>query len=491
MAAEARAQDIIWRPQAGPQAALVECSVSEIFYGGARGGGKTDGMIGKNAIKADRYGEQQKGIFFRRELPQLEAAINRCKQIYQPLGWGWQEQKKTFIAPNGATLKFRPLERDAHAEKYQGHDYTDVYFEELTNFPDPKPVNKLRATLRSAAGVPCQFHGTGNPGGPGHQWVKARYIDPGPWNITVEPFTNPFDGTTVHIDRVFIPAKLSDNELLMRSDPMYVARLYQSGSAQLVKAWLEGDWDIVEGAFFDCWSSRNVIRPFEIPDDWTKFRSFDWGSARPFSLGWWALVGDDFVHNREKLRRGAMIRYREWYGMKPGEPNVGLKLTAEKIAEGIKARTTEKVHYSVADPAIFSEDGGPSHAERMARAGVIFTKADNRRVPRAGALGGWDQLRDRIIGTRGIDEQGIISAEGEPMIFCFDTCLDSIRTIPVLQHDENRMEDVDSDMEDHAADEWRYGCMSRPWVRNVKPPTEPDTDAWGKPRRGEQNWKTG
>ncbi len=219
--------------------------IAEIMYGGARGGGKTDGMIGKNAIKAGLYGGHQKGIFFRRELPQLEAAIDRCKEIYLPLGWAWAEQKKIFTAPNGATLRFRPLERDADAEKYQGHDYTDLYFEEITNYPDPRPINRLRATLRSAHGVPCQFHASGNPGGPGHHWVKERWIDPNPEGFEI--ITD-----ELGLERIFIPAKVSDNPALVNSDPNYVQRLKQVGSEALVRAWLEGDWNIVEGAFFDC-----------------------------------------------------------------------------------------------------------------------------------------------------------------------------------------------------------------------------------------------
>lgn len=460
------AYNVIWRPQPGPQAALVTCPVEEIFYGGARGGGKTDGMIGKNAIKADRYGSHQKGIFFRRELPQLEAAIDRTKEIYIPLGWNWAEQKKTFTAPNGATLKFRPLERDSDAEKYQGHDYTDVYFEELTNYPDSKPVNKLRATLRSAHGVPCQFHATGNPGGPGHNWVKARYIDPAPQGFEV---LEDDEGQ----QRVFIPAKVADNQALMVNDPGYVSRLKQSGSDQLVKAWLDGDWSIIEGAFFDCWSSDLVIEPFTVPEHWLRFRSFDWGSARPFSTGWWAVVSDTYIHKGQKLPRGALVRYREWYGC--SGPNTGLKMTAEQVTAGILERESEETDYSVADPAIFAEDGGPSIAHRMRP--IYWKKADNKRVAQKGQMGGWDQMRARMVGEK-----------GTPMIYCFNTCTHSIRTIPVLQHDPNRAEDLDTNGEDHAADEWRYACMSRPWIKVVESEVV-ETDAWGRPVKAE-SWKT-
>ena len=470
----AETADICWRPQPGPQAALIGCPVFEIFYGGARGGGKTDGMLGKNLLKAQRFGEHQKGIFLRKEMPQLEAAIDRSKAIYYPTGATWGDQKKTWTFRNGATFKFRQIERDADAEKYQGHDYTDVYFEELPNYADPGPVNKMKATLRSATGVPCQFHATGNPGGPGHSWVKVRYIDPCPSGFEVlEEETRLPDGSTVTTQRVFIPAKLHDNQILVANDPGYVGRLAQSGSETLVKAWLDGDWNIVEGAYFDCWSSAMVLAPGPLPDHWTHFRAFDWGSAKPFSVGWWAIASEDFIHQGQRIPRGAIIRYREWYGSKG--PNVGLKLTAEQVSQGILDRDNEEIRYSVADPSIFSEDGGPSIAARMKP--IFWRRADNARVARKGHIGGWDQMRARMKGE-----------DDRPMIYCFSTCTDSIRTIPVLQHDERISEDLDTNAEDHAADEWRYACMSRPYVppkAEAKPKkvrdrywTEKDEDSW-------------
>lgn len=456
MASRPQAQ-VAWAPQAGPQAALVKCPIYEVFFGGARGGGKTDSMIGGDwPIHAQRYGKAAKGVFFRRELPQLESAIERSKDIYYKLGAKWNEQKKTWIFPNGATLKFRPLERDSDAEKYQGHDYTRVYFEELTNYPSPKPVMKIKATLRSGAGVPVGFRATGNPGGPGHNWVKARYIDPDPsgWKIVKDD-----DG----LERVYIPSKLTDNKQLTDNDPLYISRLKQAGSEQLVKAWLDGDWNIIDGAFFDCWSNKNILQPFKVPDHWMKFVSFDWGSYRPFSAGWWAVVDNDYIHKGQVIPRGSLIRYREWYGSKA--PNVGLKLTAEQVGQGIKERTGEDITYWVADPAIMAEDGGPSISERTK---IPWRKADNKRVSGKGQMGGWDQMRARLIGE-----------DDKPLIYCFSTCTDSIRTIPVLQHDQNKPEDLDTDGEDHAADEWRYACMSRPWVPAIEQTQKPK-DRWEK-----------
>lgn len=444
-------------------------------------------MLGKFAIKASRYGEHCVGVFFRRTREDLKEAIERSRQIYGPIGAVWSEQKKWWTFPNKARLKFEYLDKDADADNYQGHNYTDVFFEELTHWADPVPVNKLRATLRSATGVPCQFHATGNPGGPGHQWVKARYISPAPqgWSLMWEDFTNPFTGEVVRKNRVFIPSKLSDNRYLGSG---YVANLYQSGSKELVKAWLAGDWDVVEGAFFDCWdASRHVVRPFEIPKEWTRFRSGDWGSAKPFSVGWWAVVGDKFrLESGLWLPRGCLVRYREWYGMQPGKPNVGLKMHAEAVGKGIADREVNdpRISGAVFDPAAFAEDGGPSIAERLngplIKAKLIpFRPADNKRVPGRGAMGGWDQLRGRLEGD----------ADGLPMLVTFSTCVDLIRTLPALQHDPLKPEDVDSDMEDHAPDETRYACMSRPWnsSRASKAPTR--RDRWDREDSTDANWK--
>jgi hypothetical protein len=459
---------VIWEPQPGPQLAFVESRVFEVVYGGARGGGKTDAALGDFALHARRWGPGARGLMVRRARVALEPTLERARAIYGPEGATWQEAKSRFVWPNGAVLYLRYLANDADADLYQGHSYSRVYVEELTQFPDPRPVDKLKATLRSPAGATCGFRATCNPGGAGHAWVKARYIDPGPFEVIFE------DG----LDRTFIPARLADNPALLAGDPGYVARLRQSGSAQLVRAWLEGDWSVVEGAFFDKWSAaRNIVAPFAVPPAWTRFRAFDWGSARPFSAGWWAVASDPWPAGQIVVPRGALVRYREWYGSN-GKPNQGLRLTAEEVAVGILAREAgEAIAYGVADPSIFREDGGPSIAERMRRGGVAFRPADNTRVGKAGALSGWDQLCARIAG----DEAG-------PMLVVFETCRDFIRTVPVLQHDPARPEDLDTAAEDHVADEARYACMSRPLIARSPLPLLPP-DAW---RRGghRNNWKT-
>lgn len=414
-----------WEPQPGPQSSAITAGfVDELFFGGARGGGKSDYLLG-DYLQDVRLGSAWRGILFRKTYNELEELQVRAMEIYPKLGAVYKATKSAdypfsncWYFPGGATLKMRYLEHKNDADGYQGHQYTWIGFDELTNHATPYGYNKLKACLRSAHGVHGRIRASGNPGGKGHIWVKARFIDCAP---PYHPFTDKETGLT----RVFIPSRLADNAYL-RDNKQYISMLKSSGSAELVKAWLEGNWDIVAGAYFDCWDkAKHVINPFAIPKDWTRFRSFDWGSAKPFSVGWWAISDGSLA-----LPKNALVRYREWYGA--SEPDVGLKLTAEAVADGIAKREKgEAIAYGVADPSCWKVDGGESIAERMRKRNVAFRQADNSRI------NGWDQVRQRLVG----DEA--------PMIYTFNTCLDSIRTIPLLQHDENNPEDLDSEMEDH------------------------------------------
>lgn len=484
--------NIVWEPNPGPQSWLITCPVFETLFGGARGGGKSDGVLGEWAAHADQYGENAIGLCVRRERTQLVELVERSKILYLPLGAKFNEQDKLWRFPNGARLRFAYLESDSDAQAYQGHSYTRVYIEEMGTFPNPEPIFKLMATLRSGAGVPCRFIATANPGGPGHSWIKARYIDPAPtgMKIITDVIEDELTGRKINTQRIFIPSKLTDNPYI--NNDKYISQLHMSGSPELVKAWLMGDWNVMLGAFFPEFNTaKHVIRQFKIPRHWTRFMSMDWGTATPFSIGWWAIVPDEFDAGLEiypkqwqffegqseltgikYLPKGSIIRYKEWYGSRGAEGkavsttenfNVGLKLTAEEVAAGIVAREFDepknefgraRITYRVADPKMFTWDSGPSIAERMSAKPyhINLVKADNKRVPRGGAMGGWDIVRARLKGD------GIT-----PRIFFMENCVHAIRTLPVLEHDELKPEDVDTDSEDHAPDEIRYACMSRPY----------------------------
>ncbi len=470
--------EVAWRPQAGPQHALLTCPLPEIFFGGARGGGKTDGVLGKYGVKAQRYREGFNALFLRKELPMLDDAIERSRNIYGPIGATFNEQKKQWRFPSGGRLRFRPLERIADADKYQGQNVSDACVEEAGLYPDPGPIDRLNGVLRSASGVPTQLILTGNPGGAGQSWINKRYVEPHPAGM--KPIIRELGNGRSHV-AIYIPSRIENNRILLDHDPDYINRLYLVGSEALVKAWLLGDWNAIEGAFFPWRPDRHVIEPFYIPDDWLRFASFDWGSASPFAWGWFTVVPRDLRGiNGEFIPRGALVKYREWYGATPNASGVytGLKMENGDVARGVLTREgaefdargfmlkkpAERITYRVADPSIFNESGGPSIAEQMARQGVHMRPADNTRVPGLGHISGWSNMISRLVG------------DGEdPMLYYFKSCRHSIRTIPVLQHDPDKPEDLDTKAEDHIADADRYACSSRPWVPASAPKPKRDT----------------
>lgn len=453
-----------------------ETIATEILYGGAAGGGKSH-LIRIAAIVWCAAIPGLQVYLFRRVHPDLIKNHMEGPKGFRAIlaGWvlsGWctvVEDEIRFW--NGSKIYLCHCKDEKDIYKYQGAEIHVLLIDELTHFTE-NMYRFLRNRVRMVGiTLPAEYVGRfprilcgANPGNIGHLWVKATFV------MSAEPATmRLMDKAEGGMVRQYIPARLEDNPSMADDDPGYEGRLEGLGSQSLVRAMRWGDWDVIEGAFFDCWDARrHVVRPFEVPESWMRFRSGDWGSAKPFSFGWWTVASEDYRAGEIWLPRGCLIRIGEWYGMKPGKPNEGLKLPAETVGAGLVERETgkPKQSYGVLDPAAFASDGGPSIHERIMAGSerkIVFRRADNARVPQRGAMGGWDQMRGRMIGD----------AEGRPMIACFSTCVDSIRTIPALQHDTDRPEDLDTDGEDHAADDWRYGCMSRPWARPVTAPGLP------------------
>lgn len=454
-----------WHPQEGPQAEAVRLAiVQELFYGGAVFGGKTDFLLGDYAQDVPRFGAAWHGILFRESFPQLEHVIARAKEMYPAwfdcsLDKMWSVQHKMFTFPNGATLKMRFAESEDDWQEYSGGSFGWIGWDELPLMSTPNNYLKLKARLRSAGTeIPVKrIRSTGNPGGPLHAWTKGYFrIDSYPLGKVV--FKE--DGMT----RMFLRSRLEDNAIGLKNDPGYEERLQGLGSPELVRAWRDGDWEVVLGAYFpEFQGSKHVIRPVELPARWLRFRSMDWGSSSPFCVHWFAVSDGSMP----QFPRGALVLYREWYGADSKKHNVGLKLPAEEVGRRIvDLEQGENVTYGVLDPSAFRHDSGPSIAEKMANEGANFMPADNTRVGAMGAMGGWDEVRSRLRGV--LDDEG--KPIGVPLVYIFDTCDAIVRTLPAMQHDPRRPEDMDTRGEDHAPDSFRYGVMSRPWIKGQKVP---------------------
>ena len=278
----------VWVPNPGPQTLLVTCPIWDVLYGGARGGGKTDGLLGDFIGFSIRIGQAKenpaawpgeqlrpqahaRGLIVRRTYDELDEAVARSHEILGPLNARWVPSKYTWQLPWGGFLKMRYLQRDADAARYQGHSYNWLAVDEAGNFPSPDPIKKLTATLRDRNGVPVRKRMSANPGGPGHGWLKADYVDPAtPGSVHLDPDTG--------LPRVYIPSKLTDNLALQINDPGYATRLRGSGPAWLVQAWLNGDWNAAPegGIIRAAWLRRYV----ELPDPPVAFmRVHSWDTA--------------------------------------------------------------------------------------------------------------------------------------------------------------------------------------------------------------------
>lgn len=407
-----------------------------IAYGGARGGGKSWSVRTKATLLACRY-PGIRILIMRRTYPELQANhIEIMKADLTPAFGRYNQTEKQLTFRSGSIIKFMYCKNDADLNNIQGHEYDVIFIDEATNMTE-KQLRAITACCRGVNDFPKHVYFTMNPGGPGHGFIKRLFID-----RRFNDRENPDEYT-------FIQALVDDNTALMEAQPDYVAQL-EALPGKLREAWRFGRWDVFEGQVFgefvdasEHYNDRvqtHVIEPFKIPDSWKIYRGFDWGYAKPFSVGWYAIDHDN-----------VMYRFREMYGC-TGEADRGVEWTVQRVANEIRrieetdAQLKGRQITGIADPAIWQEDGGESIAETMQRQRVYFHKADHKRLP------GKMQCHYRLA----------FNDEGIPRFYVFNTCKHFIRTIPALIYSETDVEDVDTKMEDHIYDEWRYVCMARP-----------------------------
>jgi hypothetical protein len=311
--------------------------------------------------------------------------------------------------------------------------------------------------------MPRKFRATTNPYGPGHNWVKRRFRLP---HFRGKVIRDSMKDGKVEPPRVAIYGHLTENKILLHADPEYPQRIRAAArNPSELAAWVDGSWDVTSGGMFDdIWDgSKHVIPAFDLrqlPRGWKIDRSFDWGSSKPFSVGWWAESNGEPLKlgNRTIGRvRGDLIRIGEWYGWN-GNRNEGVKMLASKIAEGILDRDEEmgilgRVKPGPADDSIFDVENGVCIATDMQNAGVTWAKAGKTPGSRKN---GWQALRTLLSGSMP-GQNG--SLRENPGFFVLDSCDQFQETVPSLPRDAKDPDDVDTAAEDHIADEVRYRCM--------------------------------
>ena len=426
-------QKVIFKPNVGPQTEFLAAPEREVFYGGARGGGKSYAML----IDPLRYchKENHRALLIRRTMPELRDLINHSQRLYSRAfpGAKWREQEKEWRFPSGAKIEFGYAENMTDALRYQGQSYTWIGIDELPQYPSPDIYNFLRSSLRSVdPDIPVYMRATGNPGNVGSQWVKEMFVDPidpnTAFNIEIVTPSGP-----KYITRRFIPAKLQDNPYLMQTDDYY-AMLSSLPEVQR-KQFLDGNWDAFSNAAFPEFDrSIHVVEPFEVPKGWQRFRAADWGYSSPACCLWFAI---DYDNN--------LWAYRELYTQ---------KITADVFARKVlELEHGEYIRYGVLDASTWAKRGdiGPSIAETMIQAGCRWRPSD--RTPKS-RISGKLEIHKRL---KIVDEK-----KKEPGLRIFSTCRNLLRTFPTLPLDDNNPEDINTHVEDHAYDALRYGCMSRP-----------------------------
>jgi len=441
-----KSQEVIFKPNGGPQTEFLAASEREVFYGGARGGGKSYAML----VDPLRYCSRphHRALLIRRTMPELRDLISKSQLLYSKAypGAKWREQEKEWRFPSGAKIEFGYAENMTDVLRYQGQSYTWIGIDELPQYPSPDIYNFLRSSLRSVdKDIPVYLRATGNPGNIGSQWVKEMFVDPAEPNSAFDIKIDTPVGVKT-ITRRFIPAKLQDNPYLMQTDDYY-AMLASLPDIQR-KQFLDGDWDAYEDSAFPEFSkTTHVVEPFEIPKGWYKFRAADWGYSSPACVLWFAV---DYNNN--------LWLYRELYTS---------KVTADIFARQVlELESGEYIQYGVLDSSTWAKRGdvGPSIAETMIQQGCRWRQSD--RSPKS-----------RISGKLEIHKRLLVN-DKEPGLRVFKNCRNLIRTMSTLPTDKKNPEDVDTNAEDHAYDALRYGCMSRPmhpkYAQRFKPLFTPE-----------------
>lgn len=496
--------DPVWQPiPNSSQSIALDTRCNHTLYTGARGPGKTDTQLMRFRRRVGiGYGSYWRGIIFDREYKNLDDLVAKSKRWFSRFDDGakFLEAAKDYkwVWPTGEELLFRVAKKDSDYWNYHGQEFPYIGWNELTKYPAPKLYDDMMSINRSSflpkehtpkkysptgkflgydtgdgellPEIPLEVFSTCNPFGSGHGWVKRRFIDKAPYGVVIRTTTrvfNPRNQRDEDVEKTQVTIFGSYRENIYLS-PEYVAELENITDENKRAAWLMGSWDIVAGgALDDVWTPRfHVLPRFIVPESWHIDRSFDWGSSHPFSVGWWAEANGEeakIIMPDGSVRifcpqPGSLIQIAEWYGTKEIGTNVGLKMSATDVADGIIEREkwmldNKWIPYSPwagpADNQIRNvNDSADDTIElKMAKRDVRWTESDKSPGSRKNGL---QLIRDRL--------EASMRGEG-PGLYFMQNCIASISILPTLSRDEDKLDDVDTEAEDHPYDMVRYRVL--------------------------------
>jgi len=412
----------------------------EILYGGRPGGGKTVALLLHNIIRREKY-PGSSGLYIRRERDDLKKSDSAIPLSHKLLtggaAWNGTDLKWTF--PNGSVLEFGGCKDEDDKYKYKSGQWIDVQFDELTGFTQTQYefIAFSRARTLRGSDIKVQIRCATNPGDIGNAWVYKRFLQPMAPYETYEYETRVESGATIKRRRMFIPSSFWDNPFI--DADAYAASLQEITDPSEAKA-MAGRWDIFEGQVFTEWDptmGRHVVAPFPIPQDWPRWSSTDYGYDAPWSTHWYTQNLD--LWHAYKIPR--YYCYREVYRRKvPADlqPKIMKRL---ELAERIRAR--------VADASMWQGyEAGTSLIRYYER---VFGRGNIRKSMPKGSL-----MKTRV-GTKAHVHWLLGNAEdGLPRMQFFTCCPNMIRTLPMLQYDKHKSDDVDTEGEDHPYDDLRY-----------------------------------
>lgn len=416
----------------------------ETLFGGAAGGGKSYAQLIDSLLYALKYAKS-KQILFRRTFADLEKSLIRVSlELFPKEIASYNTSKHTWRFKNGSIIDFGYIDNEKDVYQYQSAEYDVIRFDELTHFTEYMYVYMI-SRCRGANTYPKRIKSSTNPGGVGHTWVKERFIDIGEpnkiHNVELE--------TGQKITRTFIPSLVTDNKFLLTSDPDYIKRLDALPEKER-KALKYGDWDIYDGVFFpEFRRDLHVIEPFVIPKEWNRYISLDYGLDM-FAVLFHAVdpKGNDYV-------------YKEIH-----KSNLIVSEACQMLKSYMRGEPIRSV-YAPPDLWNRNRDTGKSTAELFYENGVTLEKASNDRVA------GWLNVKEWLKPYKTRHEQTGEVVE-ETRLKIFSTCLNLIRCLPQIQHDEKNPNDCATEPHDitHIPDALRYFCVSRPQASIIDKPIE-------------------